>query len=111
MLKDCMVSVSIIEKSLDLYKNALILFTPLQCYSKNASLSNTNVHLDGSRVPSLGKIASHYYVTYNSMMVYTKHLKPTMSTLELFKVFALSNEFKLIPVRQEVSLMCLVLGG
>ena len=59
----------------------------------------------------LGKIASHYYVTYNSMMVYTKHLKPTMSTLELFKVFALSNEFKLIPVRQEVSLMCLVLGG
>ena len=54
----------------------------------------------------LGKIASHYYVTYNSMMVYTKHLKPTMSMLELFKVFALSNEFKLIPVRQEVSLMC-----
>jgi len=44
------------------------------------------------------------------MMVYTKHLKPTMSTLELFKVFALSNEFKLIPVRQEVSLMCFFLG-
>ena len=56
MLKDCMVSVSIIEKSLDLYKNALILFTPLQCYSKNASLSNTNVHLDGSRIPSLGRL-------------------------------------------------------
>ena len=53
----------------------------------------------------LGKIASHYYVTYNSMMVYNKHLKPTMSTLELFRVFALSNEFKLIPVRQEVSFM------
>lgn len=50
----------------------------------------------------LGKIASHYYVTYNSMMVYNKHLKPTMSSLELFRVFALSNEFKLIPVRQEV---------
>jgi pre-mRNA-splicing helicase BRR2 len=50
----------------------------------------------------LGKIASHYYVTYNSMLVYNKHLKPTMSSLELFRVFALSNEFKLIPVRQEV---------
>lgn len=52
----------------------------------------------------LGKIASHYYVTYNSMMVYNKHLKPTMSSLELFRVFALSNEFKLIPVRQEEKL-------
>ncbi|KXN91384.1 hypothetical protein AN958_00907 [Leucoagaricus sp. SymC.cos] len=51
----------------------------------------------------LGKIASHYYVTYSSMMVYNKHLKPTMSSLELFRVFALSNEFKLIPVRQEAS--------
>ncbi|KAL0957930.1 hypothetical protein HGRIS_000111 [Hohenbuehelia grisea] len=49
----------------------------------------------------LGRIASHYYVTYNSMATYNQHLKPTMSTLELFRVFALSNEFKLIPVRQE----------
>src|SRR5258708_26804988 len=50
----------------------------------------------------LGRIASHYYVTYNSMTVYNQHLRPTMSQLELFRVFALSNEFKLIPVRQEV---------
>jgi pre-mRNA-splicing helicase BRR2 len=46
----------------------------------------------------LGRIASHYYVTYNSMATYNKHLKSTMSTLELFRVFALSNEFKLLPV-------------
>jgi pre-mRNA-splicing helicase BRR2 len=46
----------------------------------------------------LGRIASHYYVTYNSMMVYNQHLRPTMSTVELFRVFALSNEFKLLPV-------------
>src|SRR5258705_13889557 len=45
----------------------------------------------------LGRIASHYYVTHNSMMVYNQHLRPTMSTLELFRVFALSNEFKLLP--------------
>lgn len=50
----------------------------------------------------LGRIASHYYVTYNSMATYNQHLRPTMSTLELFRVFALSNEFKLIPVRQDV---------
>ncbi|KAJ3514868.1 hypothetical protein NLJ89_g2119 [Agrocybe chaxingu] len=52
----------------------------------------------------LGRIASHYYVTYNSMMVYNQHLRPTMSPLELFRVFALSNEFKLLPVRQEEKL-------
>ncbi|KAH9059761.1 putative RNA helicase [Lactarius vividus] len=52
----------------------------------------------------LGRIASHYYVTHNSMSVYNQHLRPTMSQLELFRVFALSNEFKLIPVRQEEKL-------
>ena len=45
----------------------------------------------------LGRIASHY--THNSMMVYNQHLRPTMSMLELFRVFPLSNEFKLLPVR------------
>ena len=46
----------------------------------------------------LGRIASHYYVTHNSMMTYNQHLRPTMSTLELYRVFALLNEFKLLPV-------------
>ncbi|KAG1902400.1 DNA polymerase theta/eta [Suillus fuscotomentosus] len=52
----------------------------------------------------LGRIASHYYVTYNLMATYNQHLRPTMSTLELFRVFALSNEFKLLPVCQEENL-------
>jgi len=46
----------------------------------------------------LGQIASYYYVTYNSMMVYNQHSHSTMSTLELLRVFALSNEFKFVPV-------------
>lgn len=45
----------------------------------------------------LGRIASYYYVTHHSMIVYNQHLRPTMSTLEIFRVFALSNEFKLLP--------------
>ncbi|KAF9226142.1 Sec63-domain-containing protein [Gyrodon lividus] len=52
----------------------------------------------------LGRIASHYYVSYNSLAIYNQHLRPSMSTLELFRVFALSNESKLLPVRQEVKL-------
>ncbi|KZT07923.1 putative RNA helicase [Laetiporus sulphureus 93-53] len=52
----------------------------------------------------LGRIASYYYVTHNSMATYNQHLRPTMTTLELFRVFALSNEFKLLPVRQDEKL-------
>ena len=52
----------------------------------------------------LGRIASHYYVTYNSMSTYNQHLRPSMQHLELFRVFALSNEFKLLPVRQDEKL-------
>ncbi len=50
----------------------------------------------------LGRISSHYYVTFASMSVYNLHLKPSMTMIELFRVFALSSEFKLIPVRASI---------
>jgi hypothetical protein len=43
-------------------------------------------------VTCMVRIASHYYMTCNSMSTYDQHLKPTMTTLELFRVFALLNE-------------------
>jgi len=52
----------------------------------------------------LGRIASHYYISYNSMLTYNTHLQPQLSTVELFRVFALSEEFKYIPVRSEEKL-------
>lgn len=52
----------------------------------------------------LGRIASYFYVTYDSMATYNQHLRSTMTTIELFRVFALSKEFKLLPVRQEEKL-------
>lgn len=57
----------------------------------------------------LGRIASHYYVTHNSMATYNQHMRPTMSTLELFRVFALSNEFKLLPVSDQDA--CFLIGS
>lgn len=53
------------------------------------------------QVTELGRIASHYYVTHQSMSTYNQHLRPMMSHIELFRVFALSDEFKYIPVREE----------
>lgn len=52
----------------------------------------------------LGRVASHYYITHNSMLTYNMHIQPSVSPIELFRVFALSDEFKYIPVRQDEKL-------
>ena len=52
----------------------------------------------------LGRIASHYYITHNSMLTYNHHIQPMITPIELFRVFALSDEFKYIPVRQDEKL-------
>jgi pre-mRNA-splicing helicase BRR2 len=52
----------------------------------------------------LGRIASHYYITHNSMLTYNIHIQPSVSPIELFRVFSLSDEFKYIPVRQDEKL-------
>ena len=49
----------------------------------------------------LGRIASHYYITHGSMDTYNNLILPGITTIELFRVFSLSAEFKFIPVRQD----------
>ncbi|KAL5471241.1 hypothetical protein EMCRGX_G029336, partial [Ephydatia muelleri] len=56
------------------------------------------------QVTDLGRIASHYYCTCESMATYNQLLKPTLSQIELFRVFSLSSEFKYITVREEEKL-------
>ncbi|KAJ7063405.1 putative RNA helicase [Mycena amicta] len=89
--------VGLIQKRADIVHSAAVLLEKCQLlkYERTSGRFQST---------ELGRIASHYYVTYNSMMTYNQHLRPTMSTLELFRVFALSNEFKLLPVRQEEKL-------
>jgi pre-mRNA-splicing helicase BRR2 len=52
----------------------------------------------------LGRIASHYYITHSSMLTYNHHIQPSITPIELFRIFALSDEFKYIPVRQDEKL-------
>ncbi|KXT14286.1 hypothetical protein AC579_8428 [Pseudocercospora musae] len=52
----------------------------------------------------LGRVASHYYITHASMLTYNMHIQPSVSPIELFRIFALSEEFKYIPVRQDEKL-------
>lgn len=53
------------------------------------------------QVTDLGKVASHYYISHQSMAVFNEYLKPNMSDIELFRVFSLSSEFKHMSVREE----------
>lgn len=53
---------------------------------------------------TLGKIASHYYIKHESMQVYNEHLKPHMNLIDVLRLFALSNEFKFVPVRENEKL-------
>ncbi|OQR87098.1 pre-mRNA-splicing helicase BRR2 [Achlya hypogyna] len=53
------------------------------------------------QVTALGKVASHYYVAHDSISTYNEYLKPTMSDIELFRLFSLSHEFKYVMVRSE----------
>uniref|UniRef100_T1JH32 U5 small nuclear ribonucleoprotein 200 kDa helicase n=1 Tax=Strigamia maritima TaxID=126957 RepID=T1JH32_STRMM len=56
------------------------------------------------QVTELGRIASRYYCTNETMATYNQLLKPTLSEIELFRVFSLSSEFKHITVREEEKL-------
>lgn len=52
----------------------------------------------------LGRIASHYYCTNETMSIYNVLMKPTLSEIELFRVFSLSTEFRNLTVREEEKL-------
>eukprot|EP00457_Paulinella_chromatophora_P000104 gb/GEZN01000104.1/.p1 GENE.gb/GEZN01000104.1/~~gb/GEZN01000104.1/.p1 ORF type:complete len:2168 (+),score=390.44 gb/GEZN01000104.1/:405-6908(+) len=53
------------------------------------------------QVTDLGRVASHYYITHQSISVFNEYLKPSMSDIELFRVFSLSSEFRHMTVREE----------
>eukprot|EP00798_Chlamydomonas_sp_ICE-L_P019205 gene19205-25823_t len=53
------------------------------------------------QVTDLGRIASHYYITYTTLAAFNDHLKPTMGDIELCRLFSLAEEFKYMIVREE----------
>ena len=68
---------------------------------------NNVVPLYDLQVTELGRIASHYYCTFDSIATYNQLLKPTLSEIELFRVFTLSGEFRQISVREVRPFVCL----
>ena len=56
------------------------------------------------QVTDLGRIASHYYCTYETMDTYNGLLKQQLTEIELMRIFARSSEFKYLRVREEEKL-------
>jgi pre-mRNA-splicing helicase BRR2 len=50
---------------------------------------------------ALGRVASYFYIAHQSMAKYNDSLKPVMSQMELIRAFTLSEEFRLLHVREE----------
>ena len=52
----------------------------------------------------LGRIASHYYVSIDTIAAFNEHLRPTMGDIELMRLFTQAEEFKYMVVREEEKL-------
>ena len=49
----------------------------------------------------LGRVAAYYYVSHTTVAVYNDFLKPTLSDIELLRLFSLSKDFSNLAVREE----------
>mmetsp|Transcript_200 Transcript_200/g.509 ORF Transcript_200/g.509 Transcript_200/m.509 type:complete len:2147 (-) Transcript_200:47-6487(-) len=59
----------------------------------------------------LGRIASQFYISHESMVIYSRHMRPHMSDIELLRLFSLSGEFAHVSVREEEKLELLKLAS
>lgn len=55
----------------------------------------------GLQPTELGRVAAHYYVSHESVSLYNEYLKPSLTDIELFRLFSLSKEFAQLSVREE----------
>ena len=56
----------------------------------------------GVVVPTeLGRIASYFYIKYETMNIYNQELSGNVSIIDIFKIFTLSDEFKYFSIRPE----------
>ncbi|KAK9455830.1 Sec63 Brl domain-containing protein [Dipodascopsis uninucleata] len=88
---------ALVQRRLDLVHSAAVVL-------EKSNLIRYDKKSGKLQATDLGRVASHYYISHTSMATYNHHLRSVMSPVELFRVFSLSDEFKLIPVRQEEKL-------
>jgi pre-mRNA-splicing helicase BRR2 len=88
---------ALLQKRVDLVHSAATVL-------EKCNLIRYDVESGKLQTTELGKIASHYYISHTSMQTYNQQIQPGISSIELFRIFSLSEEFKYIPVRQDEKL-------
>jgi pre-mRNA-splicing helicase BRR2 len=88
---------ALLQKRVDLVHSAATVL-------EKCSMIKYSVQTGELQPTELGRIASHYYITHTSMHTYNQQIQSSVSTIDLFRIFALSEEFKYIPVRQDEKL-------
>lgn len=82
------------------WKRADLIHSALTILHQNSLVVYDEV-TGGVTATELGRISSHFYISYDSMSFYNKQLKSYSSVIDVFRIFSSSAEFKLIPIRQE----------
>jgi pre-mRNA-splicing helicase BRR2 len=88
---------ALLQKRVDLIHSAATIL-------EKCSLIKYDVHSGRLQSTDLGRISSHYYISHTSMHTYNQQIQPYVGQIELFRIFAQSEEFKYIPVRQDEKL-------
>ncbi|CCH61478.1 hypothetical protein TBLA_0E04240 [Henningerozyma blattae CBS 6284] len=60
-----------------------------------------NPDLDVVMPTELGRVASYFYIKHSSMLTYCKELNSNCSVSDLFRIFAMSDEFNYVSIKQE----------
>jgi pre-mRNA-splicing helicase BRR2 len=56
----------------------------------------------------LGRIASYYYITYNTLATFNEHLRPTMGDIELLRLFRCARHTCTLWAERPVAVLLLV---
>lgn len=95
------VSVDEAERDPSLLQRRLDLAHTAACTLDKHNLVKYDRKSGNFQITMLGRIASYYYISHESIKVFNEFLKPTMTEIEIFRLFSLSGEFKHIHVREE----------
>jgi len=93
-----------LEKDPTLKQRRLDLAHTAACILEKSHLLRYDRRSGALQPAAMGKISSQYYINHSSMAVYSRHLRPNMTDIDLLRLFALSGEFSHITVREEEKL-------
>lgn len=87
------------DESLLKYRDSLVHSALTILHEKNLVVYSAQ---DGYvEATELGRIASYFYIRHTSMATYSKELSDHATQIDLFRIIAMSDEFRYITVRQE----------